>query len=66
MDLQLTTREILGTYLFLKAREHELDPTLKRLAERIEHLLYDVLSIEQFEGLEKLYRDNVDVLPEKE
>lgn len=59
--MQLTGREIIGIYLQLKKHEAELDSTLESVAERIEALLFDNLSIEQFEELESLYRSNVDV-----
>ncbi len=59
--MRLTEREVIGIYLLLKKHETELDETLESVEERIETLLFDNLSIEQFEELERLYRSNVDV-----
>lgn len=44
-----------GLYLFLKGREAELDADMGNLASEIEEYLYDRLSIEEMENLEKLY-----------
>ena len=61
----LSGREIVGVYLFLKAREGELDEILTKLMMRVEKSLYSRLSIDEFERLSDLYRDNVDVFEEK-
>ncbi len=61
----LSGREIVGVYLFLKAREEELDEILTKLMMRVEKSLYSRLSIDEFERLSDLYRDNVDVFEEK-
>jgi len=61
----LSGREIVGVYLFLKAREEELDEILTNLMMRVEKNLYSRLSIDEFERLSDLYRDNVDVFGEK-
>lgn len=61
---QLSGREIVGAYLFLKGRESELDETLSQLLARIEKELFARLSIEEFERLEELYRSGVDVFNE--
>ena len=44
-----------GLYLFLKSREAELDEHMSNLVSEIEGYLYDRLSIEEMENLEKLY-----------
>lgn len=62
---ELTGRETVGIYLFLKKREEELDATLTQLLIRIEKRLFDRLSIEQFEQLDELYRSGVDVFREE-
>jgi hypothetical protein len=46
---------IAGIYLFLKSREAELDAGMENLVSEIEGYLYDRLSIEEMENLEKLY-----------
>lgn len=62
---QLSGREIVGAYLFLKGREAELDETLSQLLARIEKALFARLSIEEFERLEELYRTGADVFKEE-
>jgi hypothetical protein len=62
MAATLRGREIAGIYLFLKRREGELDATTKAVLDRLEQKLYNTLSIEEFEGLESLYRADVEVL----
>lgn len=61
----LSGQEVVGLYLFLKAREEQLDETLTKLMMRVEKNLYSRLSIDEFERLSGLYRDNVDVFEEK-
>jgi hypothetical protein len=57
----LSGRETMGLYLFLRQREEELDDTLYSLYVRLQRLLYERLSIEDMEQIEKLYEENVDV-----
>ena len=57
----LSGREFVGTYLFLKSREEELDETLRHLVARMERTLYERLSIDEFERLDELYRAGIDV-----
>lgn len=61
MREQLSGREAVGIYLFLKKRESELDSALTQLMLRIEKALYGELSIDEFERLDELYRSNADV-----
>lgn len=49
---------IAGLYLLLKKSETELDSKMKKLAMDIESYLYDRLSIDEMENLEKLYLEN--------
>lgn len=60
MREQLSGREAVGIYLYLKKHESELDNTLTQLMSRIEKALYAELSIDEFERLDELYRSNAD------
>lgn len=60
--IQLTNRELVGVYLFLKRQEEELDPTLDGVIGRIEKYLYGHLSVEEVESLDVLYREGLDSL----
>ena len=60
----LSGREFVAIYLFLKNREEGLDGTLMKLLARMERVLYERLSIDEFERLEELYRSGVDVFHE--
>ncbi|RKX73689.1 MAG: hypothetical protein DRP87_18430 [Spirochaetes bacterium] len=50
-------KDLIALYLFLNGKELE-DKRLKRLLDRIEKKLYEKLSIEQMENLERFYYDD--------
>lgn len=56
----LSKKEIVGVYLLLKKRENRLDRTLHRLFARIEKKLYEQLTIEEFEQLNRFYHKKID------
>lgn len=60
-DMELSGRETMGMYLFLRKREDELDETLYGLYVRLQRLLCEQLSIEEMENIANLYEENVDV-----
>ncbi len=53
--IEITGFRAAGLYLFLKGKEAELDAEMGNLVSEIEGYLYDRLSIEEMENLEKLY-----------
>jgi hypothetical protein len=57
--------EIIALYLHLKNHHENLDERLEKVSGRIEKLLWENLSIADFEDLENLYQKNVDVFIEK-
>ena len=59
--MELNGKETMGLYLFLNKREEELDEHVYGLYVRLQRLLYEQLSIDQMEQIEKLYEENVDV-----
>jgi hypothetical protein len=59
--MELSGRETMGMYLFLRKREDELDETLYGLYVRLQRLLCEQLSIEEMENIANLYEENVDV-----
>ena len=61
-DFTLSSREIVGLFLFLRAREDDLDPDLESLMDRLSGILYQTLSIEEMEKLHELYSQKIDVL----
>ncbi|WP_319561592.1 hypothetical protein [Marispirochaeta sp.] len=67
MELPITmnTQEIVGLFLFLRARESELDSVLSALHERLSGHLYERLSIDEMENLQDLYAQKIDVLEQK-
>lgn len=56
--IELKGLRIAGLYLFLKKKESELDTNMSELGEEIEAYLYDRLSIEEMEELQKLYENS--------
>jgi len=54
-DFPLKDREVLGVYLLLKDRERELDETLLKLLDRLERVLYQELTIDEFENIREKY-----------
>jgi len=63
--VHLESMEVTGVYLLLKKYEKELDSTLLSLFNRIESTLYEKLSIEELESLNKLYTEKIDVLAQR-
>ena len=61
-DFTLSSREVVGLFLFLRAREDDLDPDLESLLDRLSGTLYQTLSIEEMEKLHELYSQKIDVL----
>jgi two-component SAPR family response regulator len=59
--MEMSGRELMGLYLFLQAREEELDHSLYSLYNRLQRRLCEELSIDEMERIEKLYKENVDV-----
>lgn len=57
-EFPLKGREILAVYLTLKEREAELDETLLQLLDRLERILYQDLTIDEFENIRELYKKN--------
>ena len=55
-EFLLKGREILAVYLSLKDREAELDETLLQLLDRLERILYQDLTIDEFENIHELYK----------
>ena len=55
-EFLLKGREILAVYLSLKDREAELDDTLLQLLDRLERILYQDLTIDEFENIHELYK----------
>jgi len=54
--LQLNEKEIIGLYLHMKGQYDLLDDTLIRFYNKLESLIFEKLSIEQLENLDKLYQ----------
>ncbi|MCK4540835.1 MAG: hypothetical protein KAU17_01235 [Spirochaetales bacterium] len=63
--IELANMEIIALYLHLKNHHENLDERLEKVSGRIEKLLWENLSIADFEDLENLYQKNVDVFIEK-
>ena len=56
--IELEGLRVAGIYLMMKSRESDLDPRMRGLADDLEAYLYDRLSIEEMEELEKLYKSD--------
>ena len=54
-DFPLKDREVVGVYLLLKERERELDETMLKLLDRLERVLYQELTIDEFENIREKY-----------
>lgn len=63
--IPVSSLELAGLFLFLKAHENELDTVLTQFLRRTEQNLYELLSIEEIEELPTLYGRNIDVIKEK-
>lgn len=59
-------KELIGLYLLLKSEENHLDKMMSRLLNRIEDDLFERLSIDEFENLEKLYDQGFDAFHSQE
>jgi hypothetical protein len=51
----LKDREVVGVYLLLKERERELDETMLKLLDKLERVLYQELTIDEFENIREKY-----------
>ncbi|GEM_PF-3483936 len=51
MKILLEDDELIAVYRYLKKREEELSPSMRRILKRIEEELYKDLTIEQIEAL---------------
>jgi hypothetical protein len=60
--VQLTPKEIVGLFIFLRRNEANLDPILVSMKNRLERVLFESLTLEEFDTLEELYASDVDVL----
>ncbi len=60
--IRIDGRELVALFLFLRARESELDERTSAVLARMERYLYERLSIEELEKLPVLYEKGVDVL----
>jgi len=54
-DFPLKDREVVGVYLLLKERERELDETMLKLLDKLERVLYQELTIDEFENIREKY-----------
>lgn len=64
--IPLRGNEIVAVYLLLKKEDPVSGDPLADLMSKIEHYLYQHLSIADIEQLEELYKKNIDVLSSKE
>lgn len=65
LPITMNSQEIVALFLFLRARESELDSALSALHERLSGHLYERLSIDDMENLQELYAQKIDVLGQK-
>ncbi|MDY7029358.1 MAG: hypothetical protein SVR04_13765 [Spirochaetota bacterium] len=63
--MHIENSQIVPLYLLLKRREEELDRNLQVLYHKLQRELFSILSIEEMESLEELYRDDVEVLEKR-
>jgi len=61
----LQGNDFVGVYLLLQKNEGSLDKNQLRVKQKMEKILFESLSIEEIESIEKLYKKNVDVLAKK-
>lgn len=64
--IYLKSMQVIGLYLFLKEKEGSLDLHLKSLYKEIENILYEKLSIDELENINKIYNDKVDILSQRD
>jgi hypothetical protein len=58
----LSGAEIVALYVFLRGRQADLDERLAGVYDRLERYLYDRLSIEEIEQIDRIYKNNIEVL----
>lgn len=63
--IQIGNSQIVALYLLLKRHEEELDRNLQVLYHNIQRELFSILSIEEMESLEELYKNDVEVLEKR-
>ncbi len=63
--ISIENTQIVALYLLLKRHEEELDRNLQVLYHNIQRELFSVLSIEEMESLEELYKNDVEVLEKR-
>lgn len=63
--MHIENSQIVPLYLLLKRREEDLDRNLQVLYHKLQRELFSILSIEEMESLEELYRDDVEVLEKR-
>ncbi len=57
MKLSITHDEVIQLYQYLKPKETELDINLLKILRKLENYLYDKLTIEEIEKIEKTRKD---------
>ena len=60
VTLTVSLRETMGLYLRLKTHEMELDDQVIRFLRKLENELYQRLTIDELENLQKSYQDMKD------
>ncbi|MGC9311630.1 MAG: hypothetical protein ACP5IA_02975 [Sediminispirochaetaceae bacterium] len=63
--IQIENSQIVALYLLLKSHEEELDRNLQVLYHNMQRELFSILSIEEMESLEELYKNDVEVLEKR-
>ena len=63
--ITIENSQIVALYLLLKRHEDELDRNLQVLYHNIQRELFSILSIEEMESLEELYKNDVEVLEKR-
>lgn len=57
-EILIKGNDIGGLFLLLREHEHELDDNLSTLQMKLEKILFENLSIEDFDNLESIYKEN--------
>jgi len=63
--IQIGNAQIVALYLLMKQHEEELDTGLQVLYNTLQKELFSVLSIEEMESLNELYKNDVEVLEKR-
>lgn len=63
--MRIQNSQIVALYLLLKRHEDELDRNLQVLYHNMQKELFSILSIEEMESLEELYKNDVEVLEKR-